>query len=201
MTPRFSGWCSPLAIGPLSTLSASRLRPPRSGLERSDFVQWPVCEIFSHLPKSVWSLGYCRLAFLIVEPRSMLVAESDLLSYSCRVVGARNVESNCRLGLRSVLRHCAVGAGRLRPLVGHAVGISASFSRRRSNPHPRRYVDHRRSARSCGFICPFCAGGAGDARPDRAATKARRDRPLSPRAKSDLHRGRRSHFWSGPFVW
>src|SRR5262249_48635111 len=32
----------------------------------------------------------------------MLVAESDLLSYSCRVVGARNVESNCRLGLRSV---------------------------------------------------------------------------------------------------
>ena len=36
-----------------------------------------------------------------------------LLSYSCRVVGARNVESNCRLGLRSVLRHCAVGAGRL----------------------------------------------------------------------------------------
>src|SRR5215213_5503439 len=64
---------------------------------------------------------------LIVEPRSMLVAESDLLSYSCRVAGARNVESNCRLGLRSVLRHCAIGAGRLRPLVGHAVGISASF--------------------------------------------------------------------------
>jgi len=24
---------------------------------------------------------------------------------------------------------------------------------------------------------------------------------LSLRAKSDLHRGRRSHFWSGPFVW
>src|SRR5215471_4937049 len=50
----------------------------------------------------------------IVEPRSMPVAESDLLSYSCRVVGAGNVESNCRLGLGSVLRHCAVGAGRLR---------------------------------------------------------------------------------------
>ena len=42
-------------------------------------------------------------------------------------MGARNVESNCRLRLRSVLRHCAVGAGRLHPLVGHAVGISASF--------------------------------------------------------------------------
>src|SRR5262245_58641343 len=89
----------------------------------------------------------------------MLVAESDLLSYPCRVAGARNVEGNCRLGLRSVLRHCALGAGRLRPLVGHALGISASFFRRRSNPHPRRYIDHRRSARTCGFICPFCAGG------------------------------------------
>jgi protein-S-isoprenylcysteine O-methyltransferase Ste14 len=33
------------------------------------------------------------------------------------------------------------------------VGISASFFRRRSNPHPRRYIDHRRSARTCGFIC------------------------------------------------
>src|SRR5262244_46993 len=51
-------------------------------------------------------------------------------SFGCRVVGARNVENNCRLGFRSVLRHCAVGAGRLRPLVGHAVGISASFFRR-----------------------------------------------------------------------
>ena len=38
-------------------------------------------------------------------------------------------------------------------------------------------------------------------RPDRSDTKARSDRPLSLRAKSDLHRGRRSHFWSGPFVW
>ena len=95
----------------------------------------------------------------------MLVAESDLLSYSCRVVGARNIESNCRLGLRFVLRPCAVGAGRLRPLVGHAVGISASFFRPRSNPHPRRYIDHRRSARTCGFICPFCAGGAGTPAP------------------------------------
>src|SRR6516165_11740965 len=142
-----------------------------------------------------------RPAQLIVEPRSMLEAESDLVSYSCRVVGVRNVESNCCLGLRSVLRHCAVGAGRLRPLVGHAVGISASFFRRRSNPHPRRYIDHRRSARTCGFICPFCAGGAGDARPDRADTKARSDWPLSLRAKSDLHRGRRGHFWSGLFVW
>jgi hypothetical protein len=35
----------------------------------------------------------------------MLEAESDLLSYSCRVVGVRNVETNCCLGLRSVLRH------------------------------------------------------------------------------------------------
>ena len=34
-----------------------------------------------------------------------------------------------------------------------------------------------------------------------ADTKARSDWPLSLRAKSDLHRGRRSHFWSGPFVW
>src|ERR1043165_8323489 len=103
---------------------------------------------------------------LIVGPRSMLVAESDLLSYSCRVAGARNVESICRLGLCSVLRHCAVDAGRLHPLVGHAVGISASFFRRRSNPHPRRYIDYRRSTRTCGFICPFCVGGAGDASPN-----------------------------------
>src|SRR5260370_22140420 len=47
---------------------------------------------------------------------------------------------------------------------------------------PRRYIDNRRSARSCGFICPFCAGGAGDARPDRADTEARSDWPLSLRA-------------------
>src|ERR1043166_6898364 len=137
---------------------------------------------------------------LIVEPRSMLVAESESAKLFCRGVGARNVESNCRLGLRSVLRHCAVGAGRLRPLVDHAVGISASFFRRRSNPHPRGYIDHRRSARTCGFFCPFCAGGAGAARPARADTKARSDWPLSLRAKSDLHRGHRSHFWSSPFV-
>src|ERR1700730_16989235 len=47
----------------------------------------------------------------------------------------------------------------------------------------------------------FALEGAGPARPDRAATKARSDWPLSLRAKSDLHRGRRGHFWSGPFVW
>jgi len=128
----------------------------------------------------------------------MLVAESDLLSYSCRVVGARNIESNCRLGLRFVLRPCAVGAGRLRPLVGHAVGISASFFRRRSNPHPRRYIDHRRDL---WIHLPVLRWRGWDARPDRADTKARSDWPLSLRAKSDLHRGRRSHFWSGPFVW
>jgi len=95
-----------------------------------------------------------RQGQLIVEPRSMLVAESDLLIYSCRVVGSTQCRKQLPSWARSVLRHCAVGAGRLRPLVGHAVGISASFFRRRSNPHPRRYIDHRLSARSCGFILP-----------------------------------------------
>src|ERR1700722_19981664 len=32
---------------PLGRLPASRLRPPRSGLERSDFVQWPIATNFS----------------------------------------------------------------------------------------------------------------------------------------------------------
>src|SRR5262249_4169674 len=106
------------------------------------------------------SAGTVRTAAIlaIITLAPIWANNDNLPSYSCRVVGARNVESNCRLGLRSVLRHCAVGADRLRPLVGHAVGISASFFRRRSNPHPRRYIDHRRSARTCGFICPFCAG-------------------------------------------
>src|SRR5262245_30968920 len=47
----------------------------------------------------------------------------------------------------------------------------------------------------------FALEGLGTPAPDRAATKARSDWPLSLRAKSDLDRGRRSHFWSGPFVW
>src|SRR5256885_10432077 len=57
----------------------------------------------------------------------MLVTESDCQAILVGSLEHANVESNCHLGLRSVLRHCAVGAGRLRPLVGHAVGISASF--------------------------------------------------------------------------
>jgi hypothetical protein len=34
---------------PLSRLPASRLLPPRSGLERSDFVHWPISEVATPL--------------------------------------------------------------------------------------------------------------------------------------------------------
>ena len=47
----------------------------------------------------------------------------------------------------------------------------------------------------------FALEGLGTPAPIRADTKARSDWPLSLRAKSDLYRGRRSHFWSGPLVW
>src|SRR5271165_1298340 len=35
---------------PLGRLPASRLRPPRSGLERSDFVLWPIATNFTLRP-------------------------------------------------------------------------------------------------------------------------------------------------------
>src|ERR1700716_985708 len=43
------------------------------------------------------------------------------------------------------------------------------------------------------FFSLFGGGGGGPPPPDRAATKARSDRPLLLRAKSDLYRGRRGH--------
>jgi hypothetical protein len=39
----------------------------------------------------------------------------------------RDVESNCRLWFRSLLRHRNIGAGGGRPVVDHGVGVSASI--------------------------------------------------------------------------
>ena len=56
---------------PLDRLPASRLLPPRSGLERSDFVLWPDSEV-SERPDDFRFLGYSGLVVLTASP-----SESD----------------------------------------------------------------------------------------------------------------------------
>ena len=51
---------------PLNRLPASRLLLPRSGLERSDFVLWPISEVVARL----------------IEVRSLAHSELDLLTLS-----------------------------------------------------------------------------------------------------------------------
>src|SRR5262249_3888132 len=50
----------------LDWLPASRLTPPRSGLERSDFVPWPVCEILAPAKKRL-VIGVLQTRFSHVE--------------------------------------------------------------------------------------------------------------------------------------
>src|SRR5262249_2637774 len=69
-----------------------------------------------------------------------------------------------------------------------------------TDPRRRTYIDHCRSARSCGFVRAVCIAGAGNASPDRADTESGGHGSLSLRAKSDLHRGRCCHFWSSIFI-
>jgi hypothetical protein len=50
--PRFSGWALQRYHYPLNWLLASRLLLPRSGLERSDFVLWPITSFHvAHQPR------------------------------------------------------------------------------------------------------------------------------------------------------
>jgi len=51
---------------PLDRLPASRLLPPRSGLERSDFVQWPDSEV-AECAYDFRFLGYSGLVVLIAS--------------------------------------------------------------------------------------------------------------------------------------
>ena len=56
-------------------LPASRLLLPRSGLERSDFVLWPFCDLSARLVE-VWIAGYNGLVLLTLSSSHFLGAAS-----------------------------------------------------------------------------------------------------------------------------
>jgi len=91
--PRYSAWGSLRYHYPLNRLPASRLLLPRSGLERSDFVRWPIGEVsarrfdvcfvghsqpelltlsFSHFDPNVWSSRALQEVSSIRQMRSCI---------------------------------------------------------------------------------------------------------------------------------